>query len=213
MQRWGLTEGSLPAGTIVMFKDPSVWHLYRWYIVGGLSLIALQTLLIGGLIVQRARRRVAETDIRIKESALRVSYDQVRQLAGRLIHAQEDERTRIARDLHDDVGQRVASLSIGLSGLKRRVPDSNETVRSELSELQQQTMGLAKDLRDLSHELHPGALEHVGLLEGLRGRGEVFSNESRIKIQIKVADGWSEVNHDIELLARPSGWSSPDADH
>jgi two-component system sensor histidine kinase UhpB len=138
-------------------------------------------------------------DIREKESELRVSYEQVRQLAGRLINAQEDERARIARELHDDVGQRVASLSIGLSSLKRRVPDSDETLRSELSRLQLQTTGLAKDLRDLSHELHQGALEHVGLPDALRETCDQISRESDIQIKFEVADGWTEVADDIKL--------------
>ncbi len=120
-------------------------------------------------------------------------------MAGRLIYAQEEERTRIARELHDDVGQRVASLSIGLSSLKRRVPNPDDTARSELSGLQQQVVGLAKDLRDLSHELHPGALEHVGLLEALRGRCDEINGDFGTRVDVEVADGWSKVTDDIEL--------------
>ncbi|WP_167481026.1 histidine kinase [Mesorhizobium waimense] len=199
LQRWGISETSLPPSSEVRFRSPSAWGLYRWYIVGTISLIVLQTLLIVSFLVQRARRRAAEIGIRAKEGELRVSYDQVRQLAGRLIYAQEEERTRIARELHDDVGQRVASLSIGLSSLKRRVPNPDDTARNELSGLQQQVVGLAKDLRDLSHELHPGALEHVGLLEALRGRCAEINGESGTRVDVEVADGWSEVADDIEL--------------
>jgi signal transduction histidine kinase len=199
LQRWNISEGRLPAGSIVQFREPTVWEQYRWYAIGALSFIAFQAVLIAALFLQRTRRQVAEMDIREKESELRVSYEQVRQLAGRLINAQEDERARIARELHDDVGQRVASLSIGLSSLKRRVLDSDETVRSELSGLQLQTMGLAKDLRDLSHELHQGALEHVGLPDALRERCDQISRESDIQIKFEVADGWTEVADDIKL--------------
>jgi signal transduction histidine kinase len=103
--------------------------------------------------------------------------DRVQDLAGRLVSAQEEERGRIARELHDDVGQRVASLAIGLSGLQRRLPAVEPGVRDELSHLQQETLGLSKDLRQLSHELHPGVLEHVGLLEALRGRCDEASAE------------------------------------
>ncbi|MCV3232956.1 histidine kinase [Mesorhizobium sp. YC-39] len=199
LQRWGISEAILPPNSEVRFRSPSVWDLYRWYIVGTISLIVLQTLLIVSFLVQRTRRRAAEIGIRAKESELRVSYDQVRRLAGRLIYAQEEERTRIARELHDDVGQRVASLSIGLSSLRRRVPNPDDTARSELSGLQQQVVGLAKDLRDLSHELHPGALEHVGLLEALRGRCEEINGESGTRVDVEVAGGWSEVADDVEL--------------
>jgi two-component system sensor histidine kinase UhpB len=159
----------------------------------------MQTLLIAGLVVQRRRRQAAEASTRAKESALRVSYEQVRRLNGQLIDAQEEERARIARELHDDVGQRIASLSIGLSGLKRRVTATDEAVRSELSELQRNAVGLAKDLRDLSHELHPGVLQHIGLPEALRARCEEIGAESNIKIQVDVADEWSEVADEITL--------------
>ena len=199
LQRWGISEAILPPNSEVRFRPPSVWDLYRWYIVGTISLIVIQTLLIVSFLVQRARRRAAEIGIRAKEGELRVSYNQVRQLAGRLIYAQEEERTRIARELHDDVGQRVASLSIGLSSLKRRVPKPDHTARSELSGLQQQVVGLAKDLRDLSHELHPGAIEHVGFLEALRGRCEEINRQPGPKVDVEVADGWPEVADDIEL--------------
>ena len=202
LQRWGISEAILPPNSEVRFRSPSIWDLYRWYIVGTISLIVLQTLLIMSFLVQRARRRTAEIGIRAKESELRVSYDQVRQLAGRLIYAQEEERSRIARELHDDVGQRVASLSIGLSSLKRRALNPDDTARSELSGLQQQVVGLAKDLRDLSHELHPGALEHVGFLEALRGRCAEINSESGTsgtRVDVEVADGWSDVADDIEL--------------
>ena len=199
LQRWGISEAQLPPGSIIQYRQPTVWQQYRWEIMGAISLIFLQSLLIAALFFQRARRQAAETDIRNKESALRVSYEQVRQLAGRLINAQEEERSRIARELHDDVGQRVASLSIGISSLKRRVPDSDGTLTSELTRLQQQTTGLAEELRDLSHELHQGALEHVGLPEALRERCDQVNDESDTQIKLEVADDWTEVADDIKL--------------
>jgi signal transduction histidine kinase len=192
LRRWHIGESRIPPGSEVSFREVDLWEQYRWQIAGVSSLILLQSLLITALIFQRSRRQAAET-------ALRASYEEVRQLAGRLISAQEEERSRIARELHDDVGQRVASLSIGLSGLKRRVADSDETVSSELSRLQLQATGLAKDLRDLSHEFHQGALEHVGLPDALRERCDQISRESDIQIKLEVADGWTEVADDIKL--------------
>jgi two-component system sensor histidine kinase UhpB len=192
LRRWHISQSRIPAGSEVSFRELDLWEQYPWQIAGVSSLILFQFLLITALFFQRARRQAAEM-------ALRVSYEEVRQLAGRLINAQEEERSRIARELHDDVGQRVASLSIGLSGLRRRVADSDETVRSELSGLQLQTTGLAKDLRDLSHELHQGALEHAGLPDALRERCDQISRESSIQIKLEVADGWTEVADDIKL--------------
>ncbi len=192
LRRWHISQSRIPAGSEVSFREVDLWEQYFWQIAGVFSLILFQSLLITALIFQRARRQAAEV-------ALRASYEEVRQLAGRLINAQEEERSRIARELHDDVGQRVASLSIGLSSLKRRIADPDETVKSELSRLQLQTTGLAKDLRDLSHELHQGALEHVGLPDALRERCDQISRESDIQIKLEVADGWTEVADDIKL--------------
>ena len=199
LKRWHISQSRIPPDAEVRFREFNLWDQYRWQIMGAISLILIQSILIAALFLQRARRRAAEMDIWNKESALRVSYRQVRQLAGSLINAQEEERSRIARQLHDDVGQRVASLSIGLSNLKRGVADSDETVKSELSRLQVQTTGLAEELRDLSHELHQGALEHVGLPEALRERCDQISDESGTQINFELADGWTEVADDIKL--------------
>jgi signal transduction histidine kinase len=199
MERFGLTERNLPAGTIVVDRPASLWELYRWYVVGAVSLIALQTLLIAGLVVQRRRRQAAEADIRAKERALRVSYDQVRKLNAQLISAQEDERARIARDLHDDVGQRLASLSIGLSALGRRTAASDQSAKTELANLQKSAVDLSKDLRDLSHELHPGILQHVDLPGALRARFEEVSAASDINLEVDVDSSWSEVSEELSL--------------
>ena len=60
LRRWGISECACPAGTPVLFREPTVWDRYRVYIVGALALLLAQTALIGGLLVQRARRRRAE---------------------------------------------------------------------------------------------------------------------------------------------------------
>ena len=79
------------------------------------------------------------------------------------------ERARIARDLHDDVSQQLAGVSIAFSGLKQRLAEYpvSEELRQELVELQQQTLKLARNVRQLSHDLHPAVLEHLGLVKGL----------------------------------------------
>jgi signal transduction histidine kinase len=100
---------------------------------------------------------------------LQVSEAGLRDLSARLIAAQEVERARIARDLHDDVSQQLAGLSIALSGLKRRagaIPNG-EDLEATVSLLQQKTTTLADSVRHLSHDLHPDVLRHVGLASAL----------------------------------------------
>jgi len=92
--------------------------------------------------------------------ALVDSSREVRELAGRLLEAQEQERSRIARDLHDDVNQRLASVSIELSAIRRSADASS---RAELAHVQDELISLSEDVRHLSHNLHPSMLHETGL--------------------------------------------------
>jgi signal transduction histidine kinase len=86
----------------------------------------------------------------------------------RLLEAQESERTRIARDLHDDIGQRLALLSVGLGQLKGLQPDSSGEARRWLDALQQQTAEIITDVQTMSHELHPPRLLLLGVVAAMR---------------------------------------------
>jgi signal transduction histidine kinase len=186
LERWGIPESRLPAASTVLFRSPSLWRDNRGAVLAALAIGAAQTLLIALILLERQRR--ART-----QAALATSYRQLQDLAGRLVTAEEAERTRIARDLHDDIGQRVASLSIALSGLRRTLPDPEGSVCEEVASLQRQASAVSADLRQLSHDLHPGALEHLGLLEALRGRCDDVRAQTGIEARLEVAEGWSDV--------------------
>ncbi len=113
------------------------------------------------------------------EAQLLKSNRHVRALAGRLINAQEEERRRISRELHDDLNQRVATLSVAISRLKR-LPASQEEIIVGLDELYDQTHDLSNDIRQLSHQLHPVTLEHLGLAEALKVYVDEFEKETGI---------------------------------
>ncbi len=199
LRRWNISASQLPAGSLVLNRELPVWRRYLWTVVATVALVTVQGAIIGALLVQRRTRRRAEAALRLSEEKTRVSYDQVRDLAGRLISARESERTRIARDLHDDIGQRVASLSIALSRIQRQIPDASNPARQSLSDLERHSAQLSADLRHLSHELHPGALEHLGLLEALRERCDDFSQESGVAVQLDVSDAWRDVSDTLAL--------------
>lgn len=169
LRRWNISEARLPAGSVVQFRQPTVWDQYKAYIVGAAVFVGLQSALIAGLVVQRVRRRRIELALRRSEQQYRATAQQNEDLAGRLITAQEAERTRIARDLHDDVSQQLAGVSIAVSGLKQRLGDYeiSADLHQELANVQQQTLALARNVRHLSHDLHPTVLQHLGLVKGL----------------------------------------------
>jgi PAS domain S-box-containing protein len=323
LRRWGIDERLVPPGGVVRYRVPGAWERYRPYILAGLSLLLLQTALIGGLLLQRSRRRRTEarlsenqkryelataagavgvwdwdieTDglyvdpqlkqilgyrdheiasrrdewfsltpaedgamaallacgeglqetyevehrmqhrngsirwflargsavkrpdgtvsrivgtaiditerrraretIQASEADLRRSHEENQQLAGRLIAAQEVERTRIARDLHDDVSQQLAGLSIGLSGLRRQVASevSDPGVQAALSSLQERAITLAESIRTLSHELHPGVLEHAGLVAALSSHCAALQQEYPILVRLRVTDDFDGIS-------------------
>ena len=144
---------------------------YRWFLASGIPKYGPDGSYDGyvGCDIDITERKNAEDRIRESQAALEASHQEILYLAGRLIRAQEVERTRIARDLHDDVSQQLAGVSIAFSGLKQRLGayQISEEVRQELVELQQQTLRLARNVRQLSHDLHPAVLQHLGLVKGL----------------------------------------------
>ncbi|HVT89160.1 MAG TPA: MASE1 domain-containing protein [Tepidisphaeraceae bacterium] len=123
----------------------------------------------------------AEQSLRESESRLRASYEKIQDLAGRLIVAEEAERKRISRELHDGVNQQLAALSIRLSGIKRRLPEEGDALKQEIASIQAEIIELAESVRSLSHELHPGILQHAGLVPALRAHCMEFQGETGIE--------------------------------
>jgi signal transduction histidine kinase len=182
LRRWGISEARVPLGTIVRFREPSVWDRYKLYIIGALAVLVAQTLLIGGLLAQHARRRQAEKQLLEKQAQLRASYDRIRDLGTRLLNAQETERARIARELHDDIGQQMAVLTIDLQLLSRRGEIPATTAQLATKALDH-AEGVTRMVRDLSHRLHPANLRLIGLLPSLSSlQRELSTNEVAITL-------------------------------
>jgi len=96
------------------------------------------------------------------ESALRESEDALARVSRRLLHAQDEEGARIARELHDDIGQRLAVLNFSLDALLRGA-DFGSRSRRSIEEARKEVNGLAKDVHAFSHRLHPARLEYLGI--------------------------------------------------
>ena len=105
----------------------------------------------------------------------------LRRLSANLISAQEQERTRIGRELHDDVNQRLAILSIRLQQLRENPSD----VHSCLQELRQEVDDISSDVQALSHELHSSKLEYLGIVKGIRSWCKEFAEQQRIEIDFR----------------------------
>ncbi len=145
-------------------------------------------------------RKKAEDALREQEAMLRLSFERTQDLAGRLIIAQETERSRIARELHDDINQQLAGLSLALSGLKRRIGEHNQsTLETSLTNLQQRTIELADSIRRLSHDLHPGVLQQVGLTAALESHCAEFQQQHGINVTFGTMEDFNAISPDAAL--------------
>jgi len=279
LKRWGLDEANLPLGTIVSFKQPTLWDTYGWYVIGTAMFCALQAALISTLLVQRMRLHRAELrfreslelapnaralvnsdgrmvlvnaeleklfgydrselvgqeleillsrhqpaehpqgrfalrsdqarwvegecygrkkdgsevpiDVKVNpvfverrrqflvsildeserirfENALRERNLELASLTGRLIRAQETERRRIARELHDDLNQNLGLVSVELDLLTRQSEDLAPHVEGKLSAISDRVKQVSSSVHELSRQLHPARIEQLGLSVSLR---------------------------------------------
>jgi PAS domain S-box-containing protein len=294
LQRWGFKESDLPPHSVVLYRQASVWGLYKWYIIGGASLILVEALLISGLLWQRARRRKAEEAVRESEQRFRLvantapvliwmsghdklhtyfnqswleftghsladelgkgwerevhpddlgfclkastdafnrresfkrqyrlrrydgeyrwmfdigvprfntdggfagyigscvdvterkmAEDTLSNFSGRLISAQEEERRRIAREIHDDYNQRLAVLANDLEEAAESVADFPVETSQRLHQLWNAVSELGADLHSLSHRLHSSTLESLGLVAGARAFCQEFADQQQIQV-------------------------------
>jgi PAS domain S-box-containing protein len=296
LRRWGFKESNLPPGSVILYRRPTIWEAYRRYVVGGISLIVVEALLILGLLWQRARRRRVEHELGVSNDRLRLaveaggsvawdwdlksgqgrrvgdlqtifgipadSYsgkiedfrgnihpadqamvsravedarqnrkpfaaefrvlrsdgnvrwitargnfhysghsDAVRMLgiavditerkmaeeaftslSGRLIDAQEEERRRIAREIHDDYNQRLAVLAFDLEDLAKNIGHPDAETGPHLHKLWNRVCELGADLHVLSHRLHPSTLENLGLVAGAMAFCEEFTDQQEIQV-------------------------------
>jgi PAS domain S-box-containing protein len=290
LRRWHIAESALPVGTHVLYREPTRWERYKKYLVAAILVIAVQFLLILGLLWQRARKRKAEAVLRESEKRFRVMADTtpsliwmcdaggrvtylneqriaftgarpnvgsgdawtayvhpddvngvlgafsrgvksherfsmeyrlrrqdgayrwmfdvaaprfdgdgsfagfigsavdvtdqkmaqeaLEKVSGQLIAAQEKERSHLARELHDDICQRLAMLSLRIEKVTRGWGSSQKPVNEQLEEIWQQCSTLTGDVQALSHELHPSILDNLGLVTAIKSFCREVSQQS-----------------------------------
>jgi PAS domain S-box-containing protein len=129
----------------------------------------------------------------------KLSEESLRSLSGRLIRAQEQERSRIARELHDDFSQRLALLGIGLGQLWKKLPASEVEERTRILEMLKGTKEMSMDIHSLSHQLHSSKLELVGLVSALKGLCKEIGQKYKIEVRFSVSGSPLNISKDVEL--------------
>ena len=310
LRRWNIPESALPPGTLVLYREPTLWERGRNYFIVGIAVILVQTFLILALFWQRARKRRAEAELRRSEEKFSKSFRQsplviaitrmsdsryvdvnetfeqhlgwnrnqvigrtphdfdlwvdgdkrtafakelqtkgsvrdwevclrrkdgetrtvllsaelievggepcalsvaaditerrqaeevLSTMSRRLIEAQEKERTWIARELHDDINQRVAMVSTTLESLKLDLPSSEVQARCRLEETQQQVEDLGDDVQALSHRLHSSKLDYLGLAAACRGFCHELSERQSVEMEFDSDNVPKNLSKEISL--------------
>lgn len=129
----------------------------------------------------------------------KLSQEALQELSGRLITAQEEERTRIARELHDDFTQRLALQGIGLTQVWKKMADSEIEGRAKIQDLIKENREILSDMHVLSHQLHSSRLEHVGLAPALMGLCEEMSSKHSVQVEFAECGDLSEIPKQVAL--------------
>jgi two-component system sensor histidine kinase UhpB len=158
--------------------------------------LSLQLFILGVGVPLMALAAVLSEQRRTREE-LRSSNAQLLELTRELITARDEEGARIARELHDDVGQRVALLAIGLSRLRRALKETGPV--PEIHRLQDETGSLARSLRQISHQLHPAALEHAGLMASLELKCDEVRQATALAVRLSNAGDTAAIPQDVAL--------------
>jgi PAS domain S-box-containing protein len=139
------------------------------------------------------------TSQKLAEARLNATLNEVRALASSLVQAQDDERRRIARELHETTAQDLAALKMNLAALQRSaacIAEKDRTLLAESALLAEQAM---TQIRTLSYLLHPPFLDEVGLASAIRWFAKGFENRSGVGIRLSLPADFPRLPQDIEI--------------
>ena len=160
---------------------------YRWFLARGVPLRDEQ-----GRIV---RWYGTNTDIEDRKQA----EEELQRLSGQLLRLQDEERRKIARDLHDSTGQDLVALATTLSRIRASIPSSSRKLRKLASQCQALADQCIRDVRTLSYLLHPPMLDEAGLDDAIRHYTSGFTQRTGINVQLEMSPRLGRMKPDVEL--------------
>ena len=138
-------------------------------------------------------------ELRRRNTEIAQQADQLRDLSGRLMHSQDEERRRIARDLHDSAGQNLAALGMMLAALERDAKQNPAAIEQNVKSAREIIAELTREIRTTSYLLHPAMLEEAGLSSALRWYIDGLKERSGLLIELNIPNQLERVSHEIEL--------------
>jgi signal transduction histidine kinase len=180
-----------------------------------LGVAALTSLLVSVAVSERNRHgqtlqkakieleeRVFERTRQLEEriAAQERAEQALRGLSGRLLQTQDQERRRIARELHDSTGQSLAVLTMNLSEVSKKIEGSSPELSRQLAESREIAQSVSDEVRTTSYLLHPPLLDEMGLQAGLRWYTEGFKERSNIEVSLDLPENLERLSPDLELM-------------
>ncbi len=197
LERWNIPESVLPAGSRVLYREPTFWEQFGHYVLPATIAILLQSGIIVALLINRSRRFTAERE--------------ARDLAGKILTAQEDERRYLAREMHDDLSQRLAASAITAGHLEKTLSESAET-RDSLGKLRSNLIGICDDMHRLSRQIHPAILDDFGLAEALHAECDRLGERNGISVEYRCGELPTALSRDIAIclyrIAQEAFWNA-----
>jgi len=178
---------SPPAFTLSMFSRRELAETTTY-------LVACAAFFLVGIAKQKRAAVLRQKNLEIEQANFRL-----REMSVHLMRAQDEERRKIARELHDSVGQHLGAINMVLSPLVERPADLPANALASVGEAVEISRTCANEVRTISHLLYPPLLEEMGLPAAVRWYTEGFASRSGIKVQLDVPDELDRFGPDIEI--------------
>jgi two-component system NarL family sensor kinase len=123
----------------------------------------------------------------------------LRNLSARLLQVQDEERRRIAREMHDSVGQLIAAISMNLGAVRRQSDKLDSKGAKAIAETIMLVEEIDRQVRTISHLLHPPMLDEAGLGSAIRWYVDEFSERSKISVDLSIPSDFGRLPHDMEI--------------